>query len=104
MFNPWKNALTSQGFSLLYIFLDLWKSFEFFWPSGGECLTSSPEVRCSNPGCDTFPVIPLTLIPFVHCLVILFVHCLEAQLGSGFGSIINDVSKDNDLFDWMTSE
>jgi hypothetical protein len=62
MFNPWKNALTSQGFSLLYIFLDLQKSFKFIWPSGGECLTSSPEVLGSNPGSDTFPKSPLTLI------------------------------------------
>jgi hypothetical protein len=62
MFSSWKNALTSQGFSLLYIFLDLQKSFKFFWPSGGECLTSSPEVLGSNPGSNTFPKFPPTLI------------------------------------------
>jgi hypothetical protein len=62
MFNPWKNALTSRGFSLLYVFLDLQKSSSSFCPSGGVCLTSSPEVLGSRPGSDTFLNFPLTLI------------------------------------------
>jgi hypothetical protein len=32
MLNPWKNAMTSQGFSFFYVFLDLRKSFEILLP------------------------------------------------------------------------